>query len=69
MYLASMFVTVAMSGRVDVESHVRDPIINCILRIKASCVWGSMGLGVVGGISLIMCSNVELGGGVLLGVV
>ena len=33
-YFASMFVIVAMSGRVEVASHMRDPMIDCILRVS-----------------------------------
>ncbi len=43
MYFASILVMVAMSGRVEVDSQMREPTINCILRVRFSCVIVSSG--------------------------
>ena len=40
-YLASIFVIVAMSGHVDVASHVREPMIDCIFSVSLGVRSGS----------------------------
>ena len=42
-YFASIFVIVAISGRVDVANHVREPMIDCILRVSLGVMSGSNG--------------------------
>ena len=42
-YFARMFVMVAMSGLVEVESHVREPMMDCILRVSLGVRAGSNG--------------------------
>ena len=41
-YLVSMLVMVDMSGRVEVDSQVSNPTMYCILRVRASCDFGSI---------------------------
>ena len=46
-YFARMFVIVAMSGRVDVDSHVSDPMIDCILALSLFWVCWSYTIGFI----------------------
>ena len=40
-YFASMLVIVAISGCVDMDNHVNDPTINCILALSFCCIVSS----------------------------
>ena len=46
-YFASIFVIVAISGCVDVASHVREPMMDCIFSVSLGVGSGSNGLGLI----------------------